>query len=263
MKISIITVSYNAIKYIEKTILSVINQTYPFIEYIVIDGGSTDGTTDIIKKYEDKISYWISEPDKGIYDAMNKGISVATGQWMNFMNAGDYFANNEVLNVLMKRGAFNNANLIYGDVIGRYQIGDRLLKAGDLKNITRTMQFSHQSMFIESSIMKKHKYSMNYKLAADYHFILSIWLEKKTFRYIPMPIAIITADEGETNKHFIQSKREVLNIHQEKGGNYFISYLLYVYYIVRFYTTSNIKRIIPNNLLRFLLKTNNYIEHKN
>ena len=89
--ITIITVAYNAVKDIENTILSVLNQTYPNIEYIIIDGGSTDGTLDIIKKYEDKISYWVSEPDKGIYDAMNKGTLKATGVWLNFMNAGDTF----------------------------------------------------------------------------------------------------------------------------------------------------------------------------
>lgn len=75
--ISVITVSYNAVSTIEDTILSVINQTYPNIEYIIIDGGSADGTVDIIEKYVDRISYWVSEPDKGIYDAMNKGLKVA------------------------------------------------------------------------------------------------------------------------------------------------------------------------------------------
>ena len=78
--ISVVTVSYNAVATIEQTLLSVINQTYPNIEYIIIDGGSTDGTVDIIKKYADEIVYWISEPDKGIYDAMNKGIKKANGE---------------------------------------------------------------------------------------------------------------------------------------------------------------------------------------
>ena len=86
-KISVVTVSYNAVETIEETILSIINQTYDKVEYIIIDGGSTDGTVDIIKKYADHLAYWVSEPDKGIYDAMNKGIDVATGDYINFMNS--------------------------------------------------------------------------------------------------------------------------------------------------------------------------------
>ena len=85
--ITVVTICYNAVDTIEETIKSVIEQTYPNIEYIVIDGGSKDGTVDIIKKYQDKISYWVSEPDRGIYDAMNKGTMKANGRWINFMNS--------------------------------------------------------------------------------------------------------------------------------------------------------------------------------
>ena len=87
-KISIISVCYNAIHGIEKTIQSVLSQSYDDIEYIIIDGGSTDGTVDIIRKYSDQITYFVSEPDGGIYDAMNKGVRAATGEWINFLNAG-------------------------------------------------------------------------------------------------------------------------------------------------------------------------------
>ena len=88
---SIITITYNASRWLEQTILGVLSQSYPNIEYIVIDGGSTDGTVDIIKQYASGISYWVSEPDKGIYDAMNKGLQKATGDYVWFINAGGFF----------------------------------------------------------------------------------------------------------------------------------------------------------------------------
>src|ERR1700744_4940678 len=92
-KISVITVCYNAVKVIEPTLLSVITQAYNNIEYIVIDGGSNDGTVELIKKHADKITYWVSEPDEGVYDAMNKGIDKATGSWVYFIGAGDILLN--------------------------------------------------------------------------------------------------------------------------------------------------------------------------
>ena len=102
MKLSIITVSLNNKDTIEQTIRSVLSQTYNNVEYIVIDGGSTDGTVDIIKKYEDKISYWVSESDKGIYDAMNKGIRKATGDIVGILNADDFYVDENVLEKVVK-----------------------------------------------------------------------------------------------------------------------------------------------------------------
>ncbi len=115
-KISIVTVCYNAERNIEKTILSVINQTYDNIEYIVIDGGSNDGTLSVINKYASKIDKVISEPDKGIYDAMNKGITLAKGDWINFMNAGDSYVDSCVLK-LVSDNINSNCDMIYGDII--------------------------------------------------------------------------------------------------------------------------------------------------
>ena len=95
--VSVVTVVFNGEKYLEETIQSVINQTYDNVEYTLIDGGSTDGTVDIIRKYEDKIAYWISEPDNGIFDAMNKGADKATGEYIYYLNAGDVFYSRNTL----------------------------------------------------------------------------------------------------------------------------------------------------------------------
>ena len=111
--ITVITVVFNGNAYLEETILSVINQTYDNVEYIVIDGASTDGTNDIIRKYENAIDYWVSESDGGIYDAMNKALSVARGEWINFMNAGDKFASRDVVSKVFEI-ELQDLVLIYG-----------------------------------------------------------------------------------------------------------------------------------------------------
>jgi glycosyltransferase involved in cell wall biosynthesis len=94
--VTVITVCFNCKSDIEKTIKSVLEQTYDNIEYLIIDGGSTDGTVDVIKTYSDRLAYWVSEPDRGIYDAMNKGLQKAAGEWVNFMNVGDLFVDEMV-----------------------------------------------------------------------------------------------------------------------------------------------------------------------
>ena len=114
---SIITITYNAVRLVEQTLLNVLSQSYPNIEYIVIDGGSTDGTVDIIRRYESGLAYWVSEPDKGIYDAMNKGLQKATGDYVSFINAGDTLCSSDtvqsVVSKLQKRKAL--PDIIYGE----------------------------------------------------------------------------------------------------------------------------------------------------
>ena len=122
-KISVITVCYNAVDVIERTILSVINQTYCNIEYIIVDGNSTDGTMDIINKYRDRISIVVSEPDNGVYDAMNKGIGLATGEWLNFMNAGDSFSNESIIEDVFKSDIPDTTKFIYSDYFVKIEGG--------------------------------------------------------------------------------------------------------------------------------------------
>ncbi len=190
--ISIITVVYNGEKYFEQTILSVINQTYKNIEYIIIDGGSTDGSIDIIKKYKDNISYWISEPDKGLYDAMNKGIKIAKGELIGMINSDDWYEQDAL--EIMANAYRNNPekNIFHAD---RYDIDDfgnkkiRKFHPSSFKFKYYGMTYNHPSMFISKQEYIKHVYNISLKSLSDYQFVLEAFLEnKKSFFYIDKPI---------------------------------------------------------------------------
>jgi len=185
--ISIITVSFNSVKTIEKTILSVINQTYKNIEYLIIDGGSTDGTIDIIKKYNDKISYWVSEKDNGIYDAMNKGVIMATGDYLNFMNSDDYFFNDKVLFEVIPY-LNNEYNIVYGNVEVIYN-NFRIIKKEPLPKYLWMGSVNHQSTFFKNKIIQKYKYNTNNKLVADYELFLNIYYNEGKILKIEKTIA--------------------------------------------------------------------------
>lgn len=187
--ISIITISYNAAKDIENTILSVLKQTYPNIEYIIIDGGSTDGTLDIIKKYQDRISYWVSEPDKGIYDAMNKGTLKATGMWLNFMNAGDTFYDEQILEKVFKDKDWSNTDVIYGDVVYIHPDREDIRKAVPLKRIKVGIPFCHQSVFVRTKLQQKYLFDTTYKICADYDFFHTLYKKGYSFKYKELIVA--------------------------------------------------------------------------
>ena len=118
-KITVVTVVFNDVKNLEKTMLSVLNQTYTNIEYIVIDGGSNDGTIEIIKKYTDRLGFWVSEKDKGMFDAMNKGASHATGEWIQILHSGDYLMSNTIIEELFSK-EHSNVDIVYGGFIGNF-----------------------------------------------------------------------------------------------------------------------------------------------
>ena len=176
---SIITVVYNGDNYLEKTINSVINQTYDNVEYIIIDGGSTDNTLDIIRRYEGQIDYWISEPDKGIYDAWNKAISCYLGEWINFQGADDYLFDKDVLknvaNTIIK-GKYK-AKIIYGDVVTvneKDMICEELLSEWNKdKFINEGIYFSHQGVFHHRNLFTMvGKFNIKFSIAGDYELLL-------------------------------------------------------------------------------------------
>lgn len=195
-KVSIVTVCYNAVEELEKTILSVINQTYTDIEYIVVDGGSTDGTKDIIHKYQHRITRYISEPDKGIYDAMNKGIDLATGEWINFMNAGDCFVNENVI-ANVAPALQGGHDIVFGNTImvnGRHM----KLSKGQLFP-DRFPKIGHQSSFVKTSLMKENYFNTNYIISADFDFLYKMFEEGKDFFYVNMEVALYNMDGTSSN----------------------------------------------------------------
>lgn len=180
--VSIVTVVLNGQKYIEKTIESVLSQTYNHTEYIIIDGGSDDGTLEVIRKYDDKISYWVSEPDNGLFDAMNKAIDVATGDYLWFLNAGDIIYSDHTLFDIFR--SKRDADVYYGQtlIIDKEDkiIGLRRLKPPDKlswKSFRFGMLVCHQAILVSSALVTH--YNLNYKYTSDYEWVLKILKKSK------------------------------------------------------------------------------------
>lgn len=214
-KVTIVTVTYNAEEILEETIKSVINQSYEHIEYIIIDGASTDGTVDIIKKYEDHIDYWVSEADDGIYYAMNKAIEKATGTFINFMNAGDTFADLDTVAYVMRHKS-DDAELIYGNY--KKKNHSKIVKALDKKEWHRNMPFCHQTLFTKTDIMKNELFDTSFTLAADHNFIVKMYQENRIFFYIDRVIAIFAPGGFATSHQLlmnVESLKVLLNNHVE------------------------------------------------
>ena len=192
--ISIVTVVWNAKDLIERTILSVLGQTYDEVEFIVIDGGSTDGTLDVVRRYDTKIDYWTSEPDKGIYDAMNKGIDRAGGEWVLFLNAGDEFCDSEVLKSVVQ-DIPPDAEVVYGGHQEDYEGGYRSIRtAGPISDLWKGMIFSHQAMLVKTSLIKRYKFNIASHIAADYEFIYSLYQQRRRFHRSQIVISRVLAD---------------------------------------------------------------------
>lgn len=208
--LTVITVAYNAVEFIERTILSVIAQKNVNIEYVVIDGGSSDGTIDMVKKYSEYIAFYVSEPDSGIYEAMNKGIAAASGKWMNFMNAGDtFFDENTVHNVLLHSGG--NVGVLYGDrVIEKTDGTEAYETAKNLDEFYIAMPFGHQACFIRSDLAKARPYDLSFKLSSDYELLLNLYHNKVDFRYIKTPVCRFLSGGLSHQRRFLSRLEAVL-----------------------------------------------------
>ena len=237
-KISIITVTYNAVKTIEETILSVINQTYENIEYIIIDGGSTDGTIDIIKKYEDQISYWVSEKDKGIYDAMNKGIDIATGDYVYFLGADDILINCEIIKVLCNKVKCEKPDIVSCGVMGVME-KNSLQKFYFNKGRNIIDGLPHQGFFIKTKYMKNLKFNLKYKILADYDFVLNCFTRGLKFQFFDIPICFYSLNgfSSKDKYNFEFERKEILSkygmIEKNKRLDFLIEIIKKIFIILK------------------------------
>ena len=228
MKISIITVCYNSEKTIKKTIESILKQDYDNKEYIIIDGGSKDNTLDIINGFSVGIDKIISEKDNGIYDAMNKGLKLATGDVIGILNSDDLYVNQNILNDVMFQFSNDpNLDILYGDLV--------YVKHDDINKIVRTWTSKnyypnffenggvppHPSLFVSARVYHKAGYfNLKYKLAADYEFMLRIF---KTFcfkiKYLPLVFVNMRLGGATNNslKNIYKGNLEILNSWKDNG----------------------------------------------
>jgi glycosyltransferase involved in cell wall biosynthesis len=252
-RITIVTVSLNNRAGLEKTIRSVISQRLVTIEYIVIDGGSTDGSRDLISSFSQQITAWISEPDHGPYDAMNKGIGLATGEWINFLNAGDVFYGSDSLSGICPYLVHEDVDAIYGDSLADYGDFRIYRKAGTFVDIWKGMAFSHQSLLMKTSLLKENRFDTRHPKIADYDLILRCLRDPAQVRYIPVPLVTCDAfgisGKGQANilRHYYQRAKQakLLNLGRKM---YYLQRLVFLACI------DQAKVLLPDRFFRDLLK---------
>ena len=194
MKVSIVTVVRNAVDKIESTIKSVVTQDYDNVEYIVIDGASTDGTLEIINRYRDNITIVISEADSGIYDALNKGVKMATGDWIGLMNAGDtFFSGNVLSKVFGNNQSLCNVDVVYGDAIAVDDETELFCKASEsISDLEKGPCYRHGASFVKRDIHTRYLFDLSKKplldFALDYEQIFRMYKGGATFQKMPFPI---------------------------------------------------------------------------
>lgn len=227
MKISVITINYNNVLGLQKTLQSVKEQTYNNYEYIVIDGYSNDGSQNIIEQYRNIISKYVSEKDTGVFNAMNKGIAFANGDYCIFLNSGDYFADKYVLEKAEEY--LNDADFVSGDTICVDNKGNKKFwGAPKILSCYIIIRYalSHQSTFIKTELLKRRPYREDLRIASDWEQELyEIVFHDATYKYLPLVVSIFN-DEGMSRKNLDKVKEERLKIYNEYFSKRLLKYSL-------------------------------------
>ena len=253
-KISIVTVSYNDAENLEITLKKSIAQTYPNKEIIVIDGGSNDNSKEIIKVYKSDLAYSISEPDNGIYDAMNKGIQVAKGEWVIFMNSGDWFFDDNVLKEIFENDIPGNPNFIYGNHEVRYANGLRRTHVASkpLEYLKKNNVFSHQALFSKTSVLRAHPYEIKYSMVADFESFFYHYKTGHEFLFMNKKISSITAGGVSEVRGYTSCNQRKNIVFQYESG--ILLSLYYTFFQVRLFLGKIAKSILPEWAIKLILK---------
>lgn len=208
--VSIITVSYNNVNTIEKTIQSIVNQSYQQIEYIVIDGKSTDGSYEILKSYQDNIHHLVHEPDHGIYHAMNKGLALATGNYVIFLNADDLYADNQVIEKMINHAVTNNLDAVLAGI--KIFKGSKLYRVYKAKTFKSWMflmghQPPHPGFMCKTSLLKaQNGFNENYKIAGDFDVMVRLF-SLPTFKWDKLSLTAVNMQHGGASSGSLQKKQ--------------------------------------------------------
>tara|TARA_B100001059_G_C17802275_1_gene566922 strand:- start:839 stop:1645 length:807 start_codon:yes stop_codon:yes gene_type:complete len=250
-KVTIIVVSLNTKKDFIKTIHSIKNQRFKNYEIIIVDGKSIDGTVEEIKKIKNKKTRYIIEKDKGIYDAMNKGIRMSKGNWIIFMNSGDIFYNQNVLkNIFLQK--INNYDILYGDTLINNNFFNYRVKAQNFSKKTVLMPFCHQSSVVKKKLLLKFNFLLKYRISSDFDFFIKSFMSGFSFYNLNMIISKISS-KGISDIERNQVYNENMNIIRANNYKIFLILKIFLYKFLNFFKNL-IRFVLPNSLILIILK---------
>jgi glycosyltransferase involved in cell wall biosynthesis len=264
MKISIITACRNSDRTIKETIASVVNQSYKDIEYIIIDGKSEDNTLKVIDEFRGRISIIVSEKDGGVYDAMNKGIALATGDYLFFLNADDRFLHNKVVEQAVKAFSPTHPDVVYGDILYlNSEFGSVSLKRQN--KINKIYMYKNMpcqpTVFYNKAVFKKcGKFRTDYKIVSDYAWMLNAIIKKNiSLQYIGVALTLFSSGGMSSDRYDILHNQERTRVRNEYFSKYELMSFAFISRYLRTLTTIPFVSNVLNLFIRFNLK-NNYID---